>query len=258
MMPQARYLVRFDDICPGMNWTMWREIEAVLVGADVKPLLAVVPSNQDSKLNVAEQEPAFWDRVREWQARGWTIGLHGYQHRYVTRDAGLVGLNQRSEFAGLPAGEQAEKIGRAVEIFRQQSVRPDVWIAPAHSFDAATVQALKQAGVDAISDGFYLSPHRDDLGMLWVPQQIWGFRYRPFGTWTVCYHHNDWHESDLRRLTDDVATYRSRITSFAEVAATPGIRRRAWHDQAVSTLMLRTLFSKRWLRSRLTGKGSEE
>jgi len=256
-MAGARYLIRFDDICPGMNWPMWREIEKLLVEADLKPLLAVVPSNQDAKLDVGAPEDRFWELVRGWQARGWTIGLHGYQHRYVTSDAGLVGLNQRSEFAGLSEAEQGEKLSRAVEIFRQHAVKPDLFIAPGHSFDAATVRALKALGIDAISDGFFLSPHRDPHGMLWVPQQMWGFRYRPFGTWTVCYHHNDWSARDLERFAADLRGYRSRITTFAEIASAPHIRSKAWHDTWVSTLMLSTLFGKKWLKRRLTGSGAQ-
>ena len=247
----AQYLIRFDDICPGMNWQVWREIEKILIAADVKPMLAVVPSNQDDKLNVGAPEARFWELVRGWQERGWTVGLHGYQHRYVTRDAGLVGLNDRSEFAGLPAAEQAEKLKKGVDIFREQSVRPEVWIAPGHSFDATTVDVLKSLGIEAISDGFFLSPHRDERGMLWIPQQIWSFRYRPFGMWTVCYHHNPWRTDDLRRFEADVIAYRERITSFAEVTSAPEIRRRSWHDALVSNLLLSTFRSKRWVKSRM-------
>jgi predicted deacetylase len=247
----ARYLIRFDDICPGMNWLRWREIEAILDGEGVKPMLAVVPSNRDPKLDVGAPEPDFWERVRGWQRRGWTIGLHGYQHTYVTEEAGLIGINRRSEFAGLPAAEQRQKLARAVEIFRTQSVRPDVWIAPGHSFDDATVAALHELGVDAISDGFFLSEHRDARGMLWVPQQIWSFRYRPFGLWTICYHHNGWSDGELRRFAADVKAYRPRITSFAEVAASSTIRHRSLADTVVSNLLLRTLYAKRWLRSRI-------
>jgi peptidoglycan/xylan/chitin deacetylase (PgdA/CDA1 family) len=246
----ARYLVRFDDICPGMNWQVWREIEKICADSDVRPMLAVVPSNEDPTLDVGPKEPRFWDEVRGWQARGWAIGLHGYQHRYVTRDKGLIGINERSEFAGLPAAEQADKLRRAVEIFRAERVRPDVWIAPGHSFDAATVQGLRDLGVDAISDGFFLSAHRDERGMLWVPQQLWSFRYRPLGLWTVCYHHNDWSAGDLKRFAADVAAYRARITSFAEVASAP-LRRRSWQDTLVSTVLLQTLYAKRRLRSTL-------
>jgi peptidoglycan/xylan/chitin deacetylase (PgdA/CDA1 family) len=250
----ARYLVRFDDICPGMNWPVWRQIEKILADADVKPMLAVVPQNQDAHLDVGPKEARFWEHVRGWQARGWTIGLHGYQHRYVTRDAGLIGINELSEFAGLPAAEQAEKLERAVAIFRAESVRADVWIAPAHSFDAATVTALRAVGIGAISDGFFLSAHRDERGMLWVPQQLWSFRYRLVGLWTVCYHHNDWSARDLERFAADVAAYRARITNFAEIASATDIRTKSWQDTLVSTLLMSTRSAKSWIKSTL-GRG---
>jgi hypothetical protein len=70
MIGGARYLVRFDDICPGMNWRVWGEIEKILVDGGVKPMLAVVPANDDPQLDVAPREPGFWERVRGWQARG--------------------------------------------------------------------------------------------------------------------------------------------------------------------------------------------
>src|SRR5262245_35921357 len=114
-----------------MNWRTWQDVEKILVDANIKPLLAVVPSNLDPQLNVGASEARFWDIVRSWQAREWTIGLHGYQHLYVTRDHGLVGLNDRSEFAGLPIKAQAEKLKRAINIFEAEAVRPEVWIAPA-------------------------------------------------------------------------------------------------------------------------------
>ena len=221
MTMAARYLVRFDDICPGMNWSVWRDIEAILVEQQVKPMLAVVPDNADSNLDVAPKVEDFWPRVREWQARGWGIGLHGYQHRYVTREAGLIGINDRSEFAGLPAAEQQDKLERGLAIFRAQSVRADVWIAPAHSFDDATLEALHRLGVPAVSDGFFLTPHRDRRGLVWVPQQIWGFRYRPFGVWTVCYHHNAWTPADVRRFAADLR--RRRQAARALVARRRGL-----------------------------------
>ena len=247
----ARYLVRFDDVCPGMNWDVWRDVEPILVAAGVKPLLAVVPSNRDAKLNVGAPDDQFWDRVRAWQQRGWAIGLHGYEHRYVTKDAGLIGLNPRSEFAGVPAAEQAEKLRAAVEIFRREAVRPDLWIAPGHSFDDATVAALKDVGICAISDGFFLSAHLDAREMLWIPQQMWAFQTRPFGLWTVCYHVNGWTPEQLRRFERDIATFRSRITSLSDVVGAPLIRRRSWHDQWVAKAIVASIRARRWVKNRL-------
>ena len=72
----ARYLVRFDDLCPTMNWANWRVLEAMLLQAGISPILAVVPDNRDPKLVAGPPAPDFWDHVRAWQARGWAIGLH--------------------------------------------------------------------------------------------------------------------------------------------------------------------------------------
>ena len=108
----AQYLVRFDDVCPTMNWTIWNALEKILIEANVKPILAVIPDNQDPHLMAGRREERFWDRAREWQARGWTIGLHGYQHLFVTQDGGIVGTHPRSEFAGLPGRARREAAAR--------------------------------------------------------------------------------------------------------------------------------------------------
>src|SRR5215469_15120577 len=112
----AKYLVRFDDICPTMNWDIWVRVEKVLLESGIRPILAVVPDNQDPKLHAAAPNSEFWARVRTWQARGWTIGLHGYQHLKATHDGGILNLNQWSEFSGLPFDEQKSKLQRAHDI----------------------------------------------------------------------------------------------------------------------------------------------
>src|SRR5262249_15450035 len=76
---EPKYLLRFDDICPTMNWGVWRSVEKILLDTDVKPILAVVPDNRDERLKVGNANEGFWEEVRGWQARSWTIGLHGYQ-----------------------------------------------------------------------------------------------------------------------------------------------------------------------------------
>src|SRR5436309_501178 len=59
----ARYVVRFDDVCPTMNWSVWARIEPVLAKHNVRPLLAVVPDNRDPKLMIEPPRANFWDRV---------------------------------------------------------------------------------------------------------------------------------------------------------------------------------------------------
>jgi predicted deacetylase len=212
----ARYLVRFDDVCPTMNWPMWDRIAGVLEELAIKPIMAVVPDNQDPHLNVATARDDFWERVRGWQAAGWFIALHGYQHLYETRDAGLVGINPFSEFAGLPYEAQKLKLVRAQRIMLDHGVKPDGWVAPGHSFDATTVRVLLELGIDVISDGFYRRPVRH-LGAIWIPQQIWRFRRMPAGVWTVCLHVNTLGEADFEALRRDLVRFEPGITSVRAV-----------------------------------------
>src|SRR5436190_1480178 len=214
---RTKYLLRFDDICPTMNWRVWAEIETVLVRHQLKPILAVVPDNRDPGLQVDTPVRDFWDRVRAWQDRGWAIALHGFQHRYVTRNAGLVAVRKKSEFAGLRADVQREKLRRGVEIFERERITPRVWIAPGNSFDAVTVALLPEFGIRVISGGYFRRPYIGPGRMAWLPQQMYYFRAAPAGVWTVCYHHNQWHASRSGRFREEMDRYAASIVSLETV-----------------------------------------
>lgn len=230
-----------------MNWPVWTQIESILIEHQISPLLAIVPDNQDKKLVVGPAHATFWGEVRKWQAKGWTIGLHGHRHTYVTEDGGIVGISRRSEFAGLLASEQEGKLLLAAEILRLQGIEPKVWIAPGHSFDWNTVEALKQVGISVISDGFALAPHSDSRGVFWIPQQLWKFRWRPFGVWTVCCHHNSWTEEEVGQFRQAIEKYRHAITDFSSLASVYRHRRHGPLDSLYATAHSAILF----LRARL-------
>ena len=200
-----------------MNWAIWDEIESTLLSAGICPILGVVPDNRDPNLQLAPPRADFWARVRGWQKVGWTIGLHGYQHRYVTGDGGLLDINPYSEFAGVRESEQLASLRAGVEIFRSENVRPEVWVAPAHSFDAATLRGLVKVGIHTVSDGFSLFPYTDSDGFFWVPQQLWRFRILPFGVWTVCLHPNTWTTAPLRTFAQWIGRHRGLIVDLPEV-----------------------------------------
>jgi predicted deacetylase len=249
----AEYLVRFDDICPTMNWTVWQEVERILVQQGIKPLLGVIPDNQDDHLKVNPPRNDFWPLVRTWRERGWAIGMHGYQHRCATQDAGILGINKYGEFAGLPREAQATKLRMAFEIFRREGIRPDAWIAPAHSFDRITLQLLKEMGLRRISDGFFLFPNLDYTEMLWIPQQFWRFRLMPFGVWSVCLHINNWGSRDILRFQQDAERYLEKIISFKDAISRYGNRRADWKDnlfEAVYPQFLRMRLTMRSKRSK--------
>jgi peptidoglycan/xylan/chitin deacetylase (PgdA/CDA1 family) len=224
----TKYLLRFDDICPTMNWDLWSEIEAELVERKLKPILAVVPDNQDPELQIQPAVQDFWARVREWQARGWTIALHGYQHRYVTRHAGIVTIKKNSEFAGVLPREQEHKLRQGVRIFEEQGIHSDVWIAPSNSFDAVTVSLLPKFGLTTICDGYFRFPFVCRRDLFWIPHQIFSFRPAPPGVWTVCYHHNKWSVDALAHFRRDLDEYGPAISNVDEVRREWDGRRSWW------------------------------
>jgi peptidoglycan/xylan/chitin deacetylase (PgdA/CDA1 family) len=213
------YLVRFDDICPTVAWDQWSLIEDVLMSEDIRPIMAVIADNKDVSLHQGPTDPQFWDRVRRWQQMGWTIGLHGYQHLYVSKSTGIVGLNRYSEFAGLSFDQQFAKLQAAFKIFEQERVQPDIWVAPAHTFDENTLRALKCLPLQIISDGFQPRPHTDREGFFWIPQQLGDFRYMPCGVWTVCIHHEDVNYNNIQLFRHKIERFRKYITDVPEVVS---------------------------------------
>lgn len=233
-MMRARYLLRFDDICPTMNWRVWDAVETALQKYRVRPLLAVIPSNRDPAMKIDPPAHDFWARCREWQSRGWSIGLHGFEHRYVTRNAGVLRTKPQSEFAGLTIDEQMRKLREGLSIFAKAGVQADAWVAPSHSFDYATVTALATLGIRVISDGPWRLPHTDALGIMWVPQQLARFDRRSFGVWTVCLHHNTWTEAGQRRMLDDIERFAPRCTSMDEIVCEFRGRRKSPMDSVTA------------------------
>jgi hypothetical protein len=248
---KAAYLLRFDDLCPGMNWEIWHSIENILLENNIIPILAVVPDNQDEVLKFSPPDTHFWDHVRRWQKFGWTIGMHGYQHRYVTKNPGIIGLNEFSEFAGLSTEEQENKIRKSMEIFKRKQVNPTVWVAPGHSFDEVTVSSVKKVGIRIISDGYSLFPHLDSDGMVWVPQQLWRFYNMPFGIWTIGIHHNTWSTTDLEKFRKNIQDFKGSITCLDKVINSFNNRRRNWFDSCFARFYLSLIQLKRLIRNGL-------
>jgi peptidoglycan/xylan/chitin deacetylase (PgdA/CDA1 family) len=215
----ARYLLRFDDICPTMNAAAWRRIEAIVRRAGVRPIVAVVPRNRDPELEIDPPEPGFWARVARWQADGWAIGQHGFEHRYVNTDAGILGLTRRSEFAGLDLETQRGKIVAGIEVFGEHGIRANCWVAPSHSFDWTTVAVLASLGQRVISDGIALRPFVGGKETVWVPQQMARIRRLPLGIWTFCYHPNRMGEADFVHLEHMLGRLASRMIGLDQAIA---------------------------------------
>jgi predicted deacetylase len=184
----------------------------------VHPILAVVPDNQDPDLNVDEPDPRFWDRMRALEAAGATIAMHGYRHLCESAGESLLGLHEKTEFAGVDELEQREWIRAGLKILRDNALSPRLFVAPRHGFDRATLRALFREGLGFLSDGFANRPFtRGEV--VWIPQQLWEPARRETGLWTICIHPNTAPQSLEWTLERFLEEFSHQFTTFDRVLA---------------------------------------
>jgi len=209
----ARYLLRVDDLCPTVKHEPWLRLSALIAEFDLKPILAVVPDNRDRELCISECDQSFWQQVRDLQHAGAAIALHGYQHRAESRARSLVPLHRKSEFAGVSAFIQRTWIRLGLEILRMHGLDPTIWSAPRHGFDRNTLKALREEGINLLSDGFARRPFLRG-GLTWIPQQLWGPVEKRTGLWTICLHVNT---ITARQFDEFAAFVRQHAAQFISV-----------------------------------------
>ena len=183
-----KIVIRMDDIAPGMDMGKFRRFKRLLDEHHIQPLIGVVPENHDPKLenlddervgdrrqtniavevdrrhsdrrdamtvdDMSEEDPGFWRMIRGLQSEGWIIAMHGLHHVYTTKKGGLLPLNKQSEFAGLSYEEQSQMIRKGKKILESHGIATDFFMAPSHSYDKNTIDALLENGFRRITDGF--------------------------------------------------------------------------------------------------------
>lgn len=217
-MKQARYLLRFDDLCPTMDRERWARFAQLIREFGIRPILAVVPDNQDPELNRAPADPDFWAEMRDFQAAGAAIGLHGLHHRCTASGPGLIPLHSHTEFAGAPEAEQRASISAGLAILRGHGLEPSIWVAPRHGMDHTTLKVLREEGIPVLSDGFAEAPFQYG-GLLWLPQQLWGPVEKKSGLWTICLHANSASETIIEELGRFLTRFGPQFTSVQQVLA---------------------------------------
>lgn len=210
----ASYLIRLDDACPTMNHENWQRMEALLDQYQVKPIVGVIPENQDPDFNwpIAVD---FWQKVAAWQQKDWCLALHGLHHKMHSSSA--VRCYQKShsiqtEYAGLPEEQQAQMLQDGLRSLKTHGIVPKCFFAPAHTYDAATVKAVKRVGVHFISDGYAFRPYQKD-GMTFIPSICDGPFKMPFGMYTFVFHPSVMKEAEFRRLEQFRQSCHGQVTT---------------------------------------------
>lgn len=211
------YLIRLDDAAENRKIDNWNKIEDLLDKYEIKPLVGVIPHNEDTQLLKFEKDCDFWRKVKNWQEKKWTICMHGYNHVYSTKNGGVNPINERSEFAGNTLEMQEEKINKANEIFQNNKIHAEVFFAPSHTFDLNTIQALMDnTDIKIISDTIANDIYYEN-GMYFIPQQSGKARKLPFKITTFCYHPNEMTNNDFEYLEKFIINNKDKIGKLSDI-----------------------------------------
>ena len=225
--------MRLDDACEKRDIARWDAVEVLLDRYGIKPLVGVIPHCEDPEMAQYLEDESFWERVKSWQEKGWSIALHGYNHVYNTACGGINPVNARSEFAGEPLEVQQEKIRKGVAVFREHGIDPEAFFAPSHTFDENTLEALRtESNIRIISDTVAGKPYRRG-DFTFVPQQSGAVRKLPFPLTTFCYHPNTLNDAGLARLEVFLAENSKQFVAFP---AKQTDRKAGWWDKFLQKL----------------------
>jgi predicted deacetylase len=227
---KARYLLRFDDLCPTMDRGRWKRFRGLIERFGVRPILAVIPDNCDPELDHDPPYSGFWEEMRALETGGAAIGLHGYRHLCMRAGRSLIPMHGRTEFAGASLEMQRSWIEAGLGMLRERGLRPQVFVAPRHGLDQVTLRVLREVGIGLVSDGFARQPFRH-LGLVWIPQQVWEPVEKESGLWTICLHSNSATDQDVAALEAFLARFSGQFTSVDRVLAEWTIGERSFGDR---------------------------
>jgi predicted deacetylase len=207
-------LIRFDDIAPNMSWEMMDKCQELLNYYDLKPVMGVIPDNQDNEILKYPKRENFWETVKKWELNNWSIAMHGYNHLYdkETNKKDFFNYGGRSEFFGHSYEDQLSKIKKGLEIFEKNNIQIDTFFAPNHTYDRNTFKALKNSGILKIIDGYGLMPYSFN-GIKFVPQLFYKLYLLPFGIQSTQIHINYWSDKDFINFKKFIEKHHKKVIS---------------------------------------------
>jgi len=215
-------LIRLDDIAENMNWDLMKKSEILFDKYNIKPVLGVIPINQDIELLAFPKKEKFWEQVRVWKSKGWEIAMHGSNHIYDsdTNKKDYFSHGGKSEFFGHSLKLQELKISNGLRKFNDEQIKIRSFYAPNHTYDKNTLLALKTSGINEVIDGYGLMPYSEN-DIKFVPQLFYKVVALPFGIQTTQIHLNEWKQKDfndfekfITKNLNKIITYEQAITKI--------------------------------------------
>ena len=210
-----KILIRFDDIAENMNWHLMAKCERLFDELNIKPVMGVIPNNEDKDLLLYPKKENFWQIVKKWQLKGWEIAMHGYNHIYDndTNKKDFFEYGGKSEFYGHSLDSQLNKIKKGLEIFKKNEIKIRTFFSPNHTYDLNTFEALKLSGINEVIDGYGLKPYLEN-NIKFIPQLFYKPFFLPFGIQTTQIHLNYWTENEFNKFSKQIYKNKKKVISY--------------------------------------------
>ncbi len=213
-----QYLIRLDDACPTMDYSKWNRMFNILDKYGIRPMVGIIPKNDDPKQKIDGENLEFWNLAKEWERKGYAIALHGFDHCYISNNAGINPLWNRSEFAGVDYEIQCQKIRDGYSILKKNGLSPKYFFAPSHTFDENTLKALKEnTDIRIISDTIATKPYKCG-DFVFIPQ-LGGHcsEMKISGIWTFCLHPSTMTDANFDATENFLKTHKTDFIAFDEI-----------------------------------------
>lgn len=209
-------LIRIDDVCENMDWNLVQKLESLFDRYSIKPVLGVIPKNQDESFLTFPKNDKFWEQVRNWQDKGWEIVQHGYTHIYdnlCEKKKDYFRYGGGSEFFGHSLKTQEERIKKGLEKFKEEKINVRSFFAPNQTYDENTFLALKNCGIKEVIDGYGLMPYIEK-DIKFIPQLFEKVILLPFGIQSTKLHLHTWNENDYKNFENFVKNNSNKIITY--------------------------------------------
>lgn len=214
----SKYILRLDDACHQMPLEKWKIFEAFFEKTNIKPIVGVIPLNKDKSLGSFKNNH-FWRLIKNWETKGWSIAMHGLNHQCekINPKKSFFKFGNKSEFVGKSQKEQMEMVHNSISCFEQNNIKPSIFMAPSHTFDSNTLNALELSSkIRIITDGFSFRAFKKN-NFIFIPQQLWSVWKFPLGLYTICIHPTSMTTQNIYELIKDLEKISSNIISLSEI-----------------------------------------
>ena len=208
-------LIRLDDIAENMNWDLMKKSEILFEKFNIKPVLGIIPRNEDAELLKYPKRDDFWEQVRAWKAKGWEIAMHGYTHVYdkLCKNDDYFNYGGGSEFYGHTLEDQTFRITSGLKKFDQEKIKIRTFFAPNHTYDKNTFDALKNCGIHEVIDGYGLMPYIEN-DIKFIPQLFYKVLALPFGIQSTQIHLNYWKQKEFDEFEEFIERNSKQIINY--------------------------------------------